>query len=97
MSKIKTSFFCSNCGYESPKWSGKCPSCSQWNTFLEEVVSKNNQKEDNWKTYHSEKRSVHAVRLDDVVINEEKRIVTNDAELSVGRWYRSREHRSCCR
>jgi DNA repair protein RadA/Sms len=82
MSKIKTSFFCSNCGYESAKWSGKCPSCNQWNTFLEEVVSKNNQKEDNWKTYHSEKRSVHAVKLDEVVINEEKRIVTNDSELN---------------
>lgn len=82
MSKIKTSFFCSNCGYESAKWSGKCPSCNQWNTFLEEVVSKNNQKEDNWKTYHSEKRSVHAVKLDEVVINEEKRIVTNDGELN---------------
>jgi DNA repair protein RadA/Sms len=82
MSKIKTSFFCSNCGYESAKWSGKCPSCNQWNTFLEEVVTKNNQKEDNWKTYHSEKRSVHAVRLDEVVINEEKRIVTADAELN---------------
>jgi DNA repair protein RadA/Sms len=82
MSKIKTSFFCSNCGYESAKWSGKCPSCNQWNTFLEEVVNKNNQKEDNWKTYHSEKRSVHAVKLDEVVINEEKRIVTNDGELN---------------
>ena len=82
MSKIKTSFFCSNCGYESAKWSGKCPSCNQWNTFLEEVISKNNQKEDNWKTYHSEKRSVHAVKLDEVVINEEKRIVTNDGELN---------------
>jgi len=82
MSKIKTSFFCSNCGYESAKWSGKCPSCNQWNTFLEEVVSKNNQKEDNWKTYHSEKRSVHAVKLDEVVVNEEKRIVTNDSELN---------------
>lgn len=82
MSKIKTSFFCSNCGYESAKWLGKCPSCNQWNTFLEEVVSKNNQKEDNWKTYHSDKRSVHAVRLDEVVINEEKRIVTPDAELN---------------
>lgn len=82
MSKIKTSFFCSNCGYESAKWSGKCPSCNQWNTFLEEVVSKNNQKEDNWKTYHSEKRSVHAVKLDEVVINEEKRIVSNDGELN---------------
>lgn len=82
MSKIKTSFFCSNCGYESTKWAGKCPSCNQWNTFLEEVVSKNNQKEDNWKTYHSEKRGVHAVRLDEVIINEEKRIVTTDAELN---------------
>ncbi len=82
MSKIKTSFFCSNCGYESAKWSGKCPSCNQWNTFLEEVVSKNNQKEDNWKTYHSEKRSVHAVKLDEVIINEEKRIVTADVELN---------------
>jgi DNA repair protein RadA/Sms len=82
MSKIKTSFFCSNCGYESAKWLGKCPSCNEWNSFLEEVVSKNNQKQDNWKTYHSEKRSVHAVRLDEVVINEEKRIVTNDAELN---------------
>jgi DNA repair protein RadA/Sms len=82
MSKIKTSFFCSNCGYESAKWLGKCPSCNEWNSFLEEVVSKNNQKEDNWQTYHSEKRSVHAVRLDEVVINEEKRIVTNDAELN---------------
>lgn len=82
MSKIKTSFFCSNCGYESAKWSGKCPSCNQWNTFLEEVVSKNNQKEDNWKTYHSEKRSVHAVKLDEVIINEEKRIVTSDGELN---------------
>jgi len=82
MSKIKTSFFCNNCGYESAKWSGKCPSCNQWNTFVEEVVNKGNQKDDSWKTYHSEKRSVHAVRLDDVVINEEKRIVCNDAELN---------------
>ncbi|MCE3281736.1 MAG: radA [Chitinophagaceae bacterium] len=82
MSKIKTSFFCSNCGYESAKWSGKCPSCNQWNTFLEEVKSRNNQKEDDWKTYHAEKRSVHAVRLDDVVMSEERRIITPDAELN---------------
>ncbi|MCY7309652.1 MAG: hypothetical protein LH619_02635, partial [Chitinophagaceae bacterium] len=33
MSKVKTSFFCQNCGYESVKWVGQCPSCSQWNTF----------------------------------------------------------------
>jgi DNA repair protein RadA/Sms len=82
MSKIKTSFFCSNCGYESTKWSGKCPSCNQWNTFLEEVVTKNNQKEDNWKNYHADKKVVKAIPLNEVVINEEKRIVTTDAELN---------------
>lgn len=82
MSKIKTSFFCSNCGYESTKWLGKCPSCQQWNTFLEEVTTKNNQKDESWKSYHDEKRAVHAARLDDVVISEEKRITTDDPELN---------------
>lgn len=36
--KNKTSFFCSNCGYESPKWLGKCPACGEWNTMIEEKV-----------------------------------------------------------
>ncbi len=39
MSKNKTVFFCTNCGYETPKWLGKCPVCNSWNTFSEEVVS----------------------------------------------------------
>ncbi len=37
MSKIKTAFFCQNCGHEAPKWLGKCPSCAEWNTFVEEL------------------------------------------------------------
>lgn len=37
--KIKTSWFCSQCGAESPKWTGKCPGCGQWNTMVEERVS----------------------------------------------------------
>lgn len=40
MAKLKKSFFCRNCGYESAKWVGKCPSCGEWNTFVEEVVQK---------------------------------------------------------
>ncbi len=36
--KIKTAFFCSNCGAQSPKWIGKCPSCGEWNTYVEEVI-----------------------------------------------------------
>ena len=40
MAKEKSIFFCQECGYESAKWLGKCPGCGQWNTFVEETVSK---------------------------------------------------------
>ena len=40
MAKIKKAFFCKNCGYESPKWLGKCPACGEWNTFAEEIIAK---------------------------------------------------------
>ena len=38
MAKAKSVFVCSDCGYESPKWLGKCPSCNSWNTFYEEKI-----------------------------------------------------------
>ena len=38
MAKAKTIFVCSNCGYESAKWLGKCPACNEWNTFYEEKM-----------------------------------------------------------
>lgn len=40
MAKVKTAFFCSHCGLESPKWMGRCTACGEWNTFVEEVVKK---------------------------------------------------------
>lgn len=39
MTRLKTIFTCQNCGAESPKWIGRCPSCDQWNTYVEEIVS----------------------------------------------------------
>jgi len=42
MSKIKTVFFCQNCGAQSSKWIGHCPSCGEWNTYVEEVVQREN-------------------------------------------------------
>ena len=39
MKGLKTIFICSNCSYHSPKWMGKCPSCSKWNTFVEDVIN----------------------------------------------------------
>jgi len=83
MSKVKTAFFCSNCGYESTKWLGKCPSCNQWNTFVEEVIDKGTSKVNNeWKDYTLEKSKTRTVVLKDVKSNEERRIITHDTELN---------------
>jgi len=82
MSKIKTAFFCSNCGYESAKWLGKCPSCNQWNTFVEEVIDKGNKNDTDWKNFNDDKRTSKTISLNEVTSIEEKRIVTTDAELN---------------
>ena len=83
MSKVKTAYFCSNCGYESAKWLGKCPSCNTWNTFVEEVITKNADKKDNgWKDYNEEKRNTKTVLLNDVNTTTEERILTTDTELN---------------
>ena len=83
MSKTKTSFFCQNCGYESTKWVGKCPSCGEWNTFVEEVTIKGSDKKekDDWKE-HSGNGRVKTISINEVSSAEEKRIVTSDAELN---------------
>ena len=83
MSKIKSAFFCQNCGYESAKWLGKCPSCNQWNGFVEEVIQKDTDiKTDDWKEYAGQGSRLKTISLTDIVSGEEKRIVTKDAELN---------------
>ncbi|WP_276504392.1 DNA repair protein RadA [Terrimonas pollutisoli] len=82
MSKVKTTFFCQNCGYESVKWIGQCPSCGQWNTFVEELIQKETKKTNDWKNYHEEKRSNRILSLSEVKSGEEKRLVTADIELN---------------
>jgi len=81
MSKISKAFFCQNCGYESTKWLGKCPSCEQWNTFVEEVIDTGKSAQQNsWR--EPRKGSGHIISLDDVESGEQKRILTRDAELN---------------
>ena len=83
MSKIKTAFFCSNCGYESAKWLGKCPGCEQWNTFVEELITKDNKSADmDWKKFASDKKDIKTISISEVVSGDEKRIVSADAELN---------------
>ncbi|MBO5672272.1 MAG: DNA repair protein RadA [Alistipes sp.] len=43
MAKLKRTYFCTSCGYETPKWLGRCPSCGEWNTITEHVVAKESQ------------------------------------------------------
>lgn len=83
MSKTKTAFFCSNCGHESAKWSGKCPSCEQWNTFVEEVIVKGTDKKQNeWKEFSALGNGVRSLSLEDIESGEEKRIISPDQELN---------------
>ncbi len=49
MAKQKTVFYCQNCGTESAKWVGKCPSCNEWNTYVEEVVKNPSQQQGNFR------------------------------------------------
>lgn len=83
MSKTKTSFFCQQCGHESPKWLGKCPSCGQWNTFVEEIVQKGSDKNvaKEWAD-DTHDRKVKTVSLKEVSSGETKRIRTADSELN---------------
>ena len=83
MSKIKTAFFCQNCGYESTKWVGKCPGCQQWNTFVEELVQKETKSNKNdWNTFNGDTTTKKTVSLADVIAKEHPRIVTSDTELN---------------
>ncbi len=85
MSKVKTGYFCQNCGYESTKWAGKCPGCQQWNTFVEELIQKDTKKSAgaDWQTYNGEVGVVKKTRaLNDVQAAETPRVVTTDAELN---------------
>jgi len=64
------------------KWVGKCSSCNQWNTFVEEVIDKGTEKENSWSAISSTKKINKAITLSDVTTTSEKRIVTNDPELN---------------
>jgi DNA repair protein RadA/Sms len=84
MSKIKTAYFCQNCGYESAKWLGKCPSCNQWNTFVEELIQKDNKKTsaNDWQSYHADTSTKKTQLLNTVITKDTPRIITTDTELN---------------
>ena len=78
MSKKNSIFYCQNCGTSSSKWLGKCPSCNQWNTFVEERTSKKESKKDG---YVSNIKNTPKL-LKEISYNSENRIITRDNELN---------------
>ncbi len=82
MAKTKTAFFCQQCGYETPKWTGKCPSCGAWNSFVEEVVQRDDKIKTDaiWQEKEHKERKAH--RIDEVVAQDEARMQLTDPELN---------------
>jgi len=80
MAKTKSVYICQNCGAESPKWIGKCPSCGEWNSYVEEIISKDNSPKITLGGLEITKQK--PVRLDDVETSEDSRIDTSSEELN---------------
>jgi len=78
MAKVKKAFFCKNCGYESPKWMGKCPSCNEWNTFSEEIISSSKET----AGYTSKKKNRKPILIQTIEVEKEARIKLSDQELN---------------
>lgn len=80
MAKVKSVYICSDCGAESPKWVGKCPSCGAWNTYVEELIKKEPA---TWRAASGIVRDGMKPRLlRDVTAKEETRIDMHDSELN---------------
>ncbi|MDY0780531.1 DNA repair protein RadA [Tenacibaculum sp. IB213877] len=79
MAKTKTTFFCQNCGTQHAQWVGQCNTCKQWNTIVEEVIQKEEKR--NWKQSETAKKVSKPLRVEEIELNPEERIKTNNAEL----------------
>lgn len=80
MAKEKRIFLCNDCGYESPKWSGKCPACGAWNSFVEKVVRASSRTASPLPSM--EQMQQFPVLIDDVATDELPRMDMGDAELN---------------
>ena len=79
MAKVKTSFFCQNCGTQHPQWQGQCRGCKEWNTLVEEVLEK--QTNPIATPAKTAKRVAVPTHIDVVDLQQHQRMSTHDAEL----------------
>ncbi len=81
MAKAHTVFFCQNCGAQSPKWIGRCPSCSEWNTYVEELIKKETSRESSMGEIKSAKKNV-PMPIEKISKGKEERVDTGTNELN---------------
>jgi DNA repair protein RadA/Sms len=81
MAKSSTVFFCQSCGAQSAKWIGRCPSCSEWNTYVEEVIKKESSRESSMGEIKAGKKAV-PTSIENISAGREERINTGTAELN---------------
>ncbi len=82
MAKTRTTFFCQNCGAQSGKWIGKCPSCNEWNTYVEEVVTKGDEDRTPGIASTTSQRAAKPLLISEINLSEHHRIPVYDKELS---------------
>ncbi len=81
MSKLKTTFFCQNCGAQYSRWQGQCNSCKEWNTIAEEIIQK--EEKTIWKAAGADtKRVVKPLKINEIDSAQEIRMDTRDGELN---------------
>ncbi|MDA9069786.1 DNA repair protein RadA [Algibacter sp.] len=81
MAKIKTTFFCQNCGSQYAKWQGQCNACKEWNTIVEEVIHK--PEKSDWKSPTSTvKKASIPLRINEIDSSKEPRLNTFDGEFN---------------
>ncbi len=80
MAKVKKAYFCRNCGFEAPKWLGKCPSCGEWNSFTEEVIAREASTPS--MAASSLQRNARPQPIREIRENDHRRIDTGNTEVN---------------
>jgi DNA repair protein RadA/Sms len=81
MSKLKTTFFCQNCGSQFSKWQGQCTACKEWNTIVEEIIQK--EEKNVWKPQNASVQKVaKPLLVREIDSTQEVRMNTTDGELN---------------
>ncbi|MCX6234846.1 MAG: DNA repair protein RadA [Bacteroidetes bacterium] len=81
MNKTKTAFFCQNCGAQSTRWIGKCPSCNEWNTYVEEIIHRDDSMGSTHNILLSGKPEKPQL-ISDINWSDNPRINTHDEEFN---------------